>query len=99
MKISEIVKREENNKDIIFHKEGMFWRAYEYSAFLFVNNIKYYNVMNNHFKNIDQDIVYIGFPGTYYNKIVEQLAQVFRQRHYGVGGLVPCLSSGKGIMV
>ncbi len=42
MKISEIVKTEEGDKDIVLDKEGLFWRAYEHSAFLFVNNIKEY---------------------------------------------------------
>ena len=53
----------------------MFWRAYEYSAFLFVNNIKEYNVIHNYFKNIGQDVVYVGFPGSYYDKIVDLCKQ------------------------
>ena len=82
MKISKIVKREEGNKDIVLHKEGLFclpreilyislggW-AYKHSAFLFVNNIKEYNEMHNYFKNIGQDVVYIGFQDSYYDKIV-----------------------------
>ena len=71
MKISEIVKIENDNKDIVLHKEGLFWRAYEFSAFLFVTNIKRYNVMYNYYKNIGQDVVYIGFPSSYYNTITD----------------------------
>ena len=59
MKISEIVKREENNKDIILHKEGMFWRAYEYSAYTFVKNIKQYNAKKKFIKKVNSDIVFI----------------------------------------
>jgi len=75
MKISEIVKREKDNKDIVLHKEGLFWRAYEYSAYCFVTNIKSYNVLHKFYKNIGQDIVYIGFPGSYYDKIVDLCKQ------------------------
>ena len=75
MKISEIVKREDPNNGIVLHKEGLFWRAYEFSAFLFVNNIKEYKVMYNYFKNIGQDIVYIGFPNSYYDTIVDLCKQ------------------------
>jgi hydroxymethylpyrimidine pyrophosphatase-like HAD family hydrolase len=71
MKISEIVKREKDNKDIVLHKEGLFWRAYEYSAYCFVTNIKSYNVLHKFYKNIGQDIVYIGFPGSYLEKVIE----------------------------
>jgi len=71
MKISEIVKKEENNSDIVLHKEGMFWRAYEYSAYCFVTNIKNYNVLHKFYKNIGQDIVYIGFPGSYLAQVIE----------------------------
>jgi hypothetical protein len=33
----------EDKQNIYLHNEGMFWRAYEYSAFAFVKNIKPYN--------------------------------------------------------
>ncbi len=47
MKISEIVKTEEGNKVIVLHKEGLYWPAYEHSAFLFMNNIKEYTWIIN----------------------------------------------------
>ncbi len=58
MKISEIVKREKVNNNILLHKEGLFWRAYENSAHLFTQNIKKYNVLYKYYKNIGQNIVY-----------------------------------------
>lgn len=75
MRISEIVKTEEDNKAIILHKEGIFWRAYERSAFFFVINVKNYNVLHKYFKNIAQDIVYIGFPDTYFDTIADLCKQ------------------------
>ena len=45
MTIQEILKAEDkNDNNIIMHKEGVFWRMYEGSAFLFVHNLKaFYN--------------------------------------------------------
>ncbi len=48
MKIFDIVKKEKDNSNIVLlHKEGLFWRAYERSAFLFVKYIKEYQVIKN----------------------------------------------------
>jgi hypothetical protein len=33
--IKEIIQLEQANKEIILHKEGLFWRAYEQSAYYF----------------------------------------------------------------
>ena len=68
MKISEVIRLEKDNKLIILHKEGVFWRAYEYSAFCFVTLINNYNVLHKYFKNIGQDVVYIGFPQSVFSK-------------------------------
>lgn len=42
MEISEIIKTEQENTQIVLHKEGLFLRAYERSAFLFVKYIREY---------------------------------------------------------
>jgi|AntAceMinimDraft_8_1070364.scaffolds.fasta_scaffold17580_2 hypothetical protein len=75
MKISEIAKIEKDNENVMLHKEGMFWRAYEKSAYLFVINIKGYSVLHKYYKNIGQDVVYIGFPDTYLGEITEMCCQ------------------------
>ena len=62
MKISEIVYKEKDNKDIILHKEGLFWRAYEFSAFSFINKIKDYNVMHKHLKTLGRILFTLVFP-------------------------------------
>ncbi len=61
MKIEEILKIEDN-KNIYLHNEGLFWRAYEYSAFAFVKHIKHYNVKKKYIKKVHSEIVFIGFP-------------------------------------
>tara|TARA_R110000737_G_scaffold352539_2_gene398962 strand:- start:445 stop:918 length:474 start_codon:yes stop_codon:yes gene_type:complete len=71
MKISEIVSLEQDNNSIILHKDGIFWRAYELSAYRFVTSIKEYNVLCKFYKNIKQDVVYMGFPISYMDTIAE----------------------------
>ena len=46
MKIDEIINTEDN-QNIYLHNEDLLWRAYEYSAYAFVNSIKQYNAIKN----------------------------------------------------
>jgi hypothetical protein len=63
MRISDILIKENNNSgQIILHKEGLFWRAYEQSAYLFSKHVRKYQVIRKHFKNVEKDIVFLGFP-------------------------------------
>ncbi len=63
MKIQDILQLEQNNTGIvILHKEGIFYRAYERSAYLFAFNVKQYQITKKYYKNIKQYIVYLGFP-------------------------------------
>jgi mannosyltransferase OCH1-like enzyme len=63
MRISDILIKENNNSgQIILHKEGLFWRAYEQSAYLFSKYVRKYQVVRKHFKNVEKDIVFLGFP-------------------------------------
>ena len=69
MKIADIIKTEDNT-NIYLHNEGLFWRAYEYSAYAFVKNIKQYNAKKKFIKIVDSDIVFIGFPDSTLNNIL-----------------------------
>lgn len=71
MSISEILKLEIQNTNVLLHKEGIFWRAYERSAFLFIKNIKEYQLTKKFYKNVNQEIVYLGFPQTSFSNIEE----------------------------
>lgn len=63
MKISDIIQREDDNPDsIILIKEGMFWRAYERSAFRFIRLIQEFRVMVKYYKNVDRKLAFLGFP-------------------------------------
>jgi hypothetical protein len=51
MRIVEVLKIEENKeKQVLLFKEGMFWRAYGHSAFLFSQHIKAYNLTKKYYK-------------------------------------------------
>jgi hypothetical protein len=72
MKIKEILEIEKSNEECIhLFKEGIFWRCYEYSAWRFVNNIKDYKVFKKHVKAVGKDIVYLGFPDSVLDTIIE----------------------------
>lgn len=76
MQIREILNQEnENTGKIILRKEGIFWRAYEHSAYFFVKHIKSYNLTKSFFKNINANMVYLGFPDSLLLSVLEQVEQ------------------------
>ena len=74
MKIADIIKTEDD-ANIFLHNEGLFWRAYEYSAFAFIKNIKPYNTKKKFIKIVNSDIVFIGFPATTLHTILDLCKQ------------------------
>jgi hypothetical protein len=73
MKVFDIYKLELENQDCCFLiKDGIFWRAWEKSAMLFFENIKSYQITQKHFKCIKATMVYIGFPDSNLNPIIEK---------------------------
>ncbi len=76
MKISKILDIERNNVDSInLFKEGIFWRCYEYSAWQFVRNIRLYRVFRKYVKSVKQDIVYLGFPESVLEAILNEIKE------------------------
>ncbi|MDI9604879.1 MAG: hypothetical protein QM305_06075 [Bacteroidota bacterium] len=47
---------------IILHREGIFYKAYEYSAYLFVHYVRDYKPKRKYVKVAGQEVVSIGFP-------------------------------------
>ncbi|MGB1315394.1 MAG: hypothetical protein ACPG4Y_05200 [Chitinophagales bacterium] len=47
--------------EVKLYKEGVFWVAYEQSAY-FIAQLKNYKPTKKYFKNINQEVVQIGFP-------------------------------------
>jgi hypothetical protein len=65
MSIKEIRDIESGNVDTIYlYREGLFWGAYDVSAFLFVTYIKEYRAIKKYYKVVQDDVVYVGFPHT-----------------------------------
>lgn len=61
--IQEIIDKEHaNTHHIYFYREGVFYKAYEHSAYLFITNIKAFQTKKRFVKSISQEIVSIGFP-------------------------------------
>jgi hypothetical protein len=71
MKMQEINKLEEDNTNKCYLiKDGIFWRAFEKSAFWFVNNLKPYAITKKHFKVLNANVAYLGFPDSVLNELL-----------------------------
>lgn len=65
MKIKEILKIEDANEGGIYlFRSGIFWRAYNRSAYLIIKTSRPFQPIRKHVKAVRQDVVYIGFPDT-----------------------------------
>lgn len=51
-----------NERTVKLWTEGIFYAAYERSAYLFVSGVKPYQVRREFIKAVDSDVVEIGFP-------------------------------------
>lgn len=74
LKVSDIISNEDD-QNIYLYKEGIFWRAYEYSAYAFVKNIRQYNVKKKFFKIMDKEVVYLGFPDGALEQVLDLCAK------------------------
>lgn len=55
-------KEEKNATDIFLYREGLFWKAYERSAFLFSRHIRPYQAQKRYVKCLGRTVVSLGFP-------------------------------------
>ncbi|MDR0746072.1 MAG: hypothetical protein LBF17_06230 [Mediterranea sp.] len=63
MTIEDIIKEEiENNNTVILFREGIFWKAYEKSAYAFCKHVKPFMVKKKYIRTVNDEIVSIGFP-------------------------------------
>lgn len=81
-KLSEILDVEkqrlspESLCEIRLWTDGSFYRAYEWSAWLCTRYVRQFKVTRRHIKNIDTDILFIGFPQSSLEKFVVDGATV-----------------------
>ena len=73
MSSKEIIESEKNNRDyIILYKEGIFWKAYQHSAFALSTQVKPLKAQRRALACLDGgDIVYVGFPQSSADKFLE----------------------------
>jgi hypothetical protein len=70
--INAILKIERENTDKIhLFREGLFLKAYQRSALLFLRNVKDYKVLKMSFKAADSDVVLLGFPSSLLDTLVK----------------------------
>jgi len=64
MSIQEIVTNEDQNTgEIHLHKKGIFWKAYQQSAYLFTRDVKAFKVSKKLVKSVgNREVVSLGFP-------------------------------------
>lgn len=72
MEISEKVQHE-SEFEVKFYKEGVFWIAYEQSAYA-VTKIKPYKVTKKYVKVLAKDVVSVGFPENSLNDLTSGMA-------------------------
>jgi len=64
MKIEEILNLESQRKGLMLVRDRLFWQAWEYSAFLFVNHLRPYRIHRKIIKKVGEEVVWLGFPRT-----------------------------------
>lgn len=77
--VNTILNVEKDNFDRIhLFREGLFLKAYQRSAFLFLNNIKEFRTIKKFFKAAGADVVMIGFPSKLLETIIvpEKIEQI-----------------------
>lgn len=72
MKLSDILMLEApGSPDIYLYREGLFWKAYEYSAYKFVHTVRAYHPLKKWMKGLGRDIVSLGFPDSVLAEILQ----------------------------
>lgn len=76
-----ILDLEQSSKgDIILHKEGIFWRAYQVSALLFYTHFRPLKVNSRFVKVVNQVVAHLGFP----NQSLEEVIQLAATRGWEI---------------
>jgi hypothetical protein len=79
MTIPEIASRETVNTNRVYlYKEGSFWKAYEFSAYLFITHVKTYQTKIKFYQNVGMQIVSIGFPDIALPQLLENRNVMFQ---------------------
>lgn len=91
MILSDILMQEApGNPDIHLHREGLFWKAYEYSAYQFIHTVRAYNPQKKWMKGLQRDIVSLGFPDRVLAEILQgRTAEQVDEKNWIIRGTEP----------
>lgn len=94
MKVADILQVEFNNDGCIhIIRDRLFWSVYEMSAYYFVKYLKTYKVHSKFVQNVKRDIVWLGFPNSALQKMLDTAeslgcsVQYITQEHILISGL------------
>jgi hypothetical protein len=92
MSIQKIITIEDRNTgEIHLHKEGIFWKAYQQSAYLFTQEVKIFKTSKRIVKSLSREIISLGFPQNALEKYFNfDDLQLPGQRHEGQVALSGC---------
>lgn len=77
--VSDILQLESLNRTLIYlHKEGVFWKAYQRSAYLFLQHYGAYKTSKKYVKVVKQEVVSLGFPDGVFQKLFSESAAVHK---------------------
>lgn len=88
MNLNKIVESEKTNHgDINLYLEGMFWKAYQQSAFLFATNVCSYKVVKKKVKLVNADVASLGFPKSSLEKLFKEYQiETVTDKHIKIAG-------------
>lgn len=91
MKLSDLLMQEApGSPDIYLYREGLFWKAYEYSAYQFVHTVRAYNPQKKWMKGLQRDIVSLGFPDRVLAEILQgRTAEQIDEKKWIIRGTEP----------
>lgn len=91
MQISQIAQIEDkNHSSIHLIQDALFFRAWEKSAWMFCNSFKEYKINCRFYKNIQKELVWLGFPRTILQKYLDDakskawLVEQISESHYHI---------------
>jgi len=72
-KLQEVASYAENGR-ILLLREGMFWKAYQEAAYLFVTYLRSYQVNRTYVKKVKTDVLSLGFPVPSTSKVLSTVS-------------------------
>ncbi|WP_295939139.1 hypothetical protein [uncultured Alistipes sp.] len=83
--IAQILDVERDNTDRIhLFREGLFLKAYQHSALLFIKNVKNFKSVKQYYKAVDAEVVMLGFPSNQLDTLIGSGVQQLDPWHFVV---------------